>query len=86
MIQDVHRTPQNEPECETEPERETEDAQGLTFTWDDRHWRVRGLDKQLSCERMKVNLMVTRRELVHVGGTKGSGLICAKHPPGRSGK
>ncbi len=37
-----------------------------TFTFDDRHWRVRGLEKQLSCERMKVNLMVSRRELVHV--------------------
>ena len=36
------------------------------FTFDDRRWRVRGLEKQLSCERMKVNLMVTRRELVHV--------------------
>ena len=38
----------------------------LTFTYDDRHWRVRGLDKQLSCERLRVNLMVERRELVHV--------------------
>ena len=38
----------------------------LTFTYDDRHWRVRGLDKQLSCERLRVNLMVARRELVHV--------------------
>ncbi|MFV1968753.1 MAG: hypothetical protein ACC628_25330 [Pirellulaceae bacterium] len=38
----------------------------LTFTYDDRHWRVRGLEKQLSCERLKVNLMVARRQLVHV--------------------
>lgn len=38
----------------------------LTFTYDDRHWRVRGLEKQLSCERLKVNLLVERRELVHV--------------------
>lgn len=38
----------------------------LTFTYDDRHWRVRGLDKQLSCERLRVNLTVERRELVHV--------------------
>jgi len=38
----------------------------LTFTYDDRHWRVRGLERQLSCERMKVNLLVARRELVHV--------------------
>ena len=38
----------------------------LTFTYDDRHWRVRGLDKQLSCERLQVNLLVERRELVHV--------------------
>ena len=37
-----------------------------TFTFDDRHWRVRGLDKQLSCERMRVNLLVTRRDLIHV--------------------
>lgn len=43
-----------------------EDAESLTFTFDDRHWRVRGLDKQLSCERMKVNLMVCRRELSHL--------------------
>ena len=27
---------------------------------------MRGLEKQLSCERLKVNLMVARRELVHV--------------------
>ena len=27
---------------------------------------MRGLEKQLSCERLKVNLMVSRRELVHV--------------------
>ena len=38
----------------------------LTFTWDDRQWRVRGLDTQLSCERLRVNLLVSRRELVHV--------------------
>ena len=38
----------------------------LSFTYDDRHWRVRGLEKQLSCERLKVQLMVERRELVHV--------------------
>ena len=38
----------------------------LTFTFDDRHWRVRGLEKQLSCERLKVNLLVSRREQVHV--------------------
>jgi len=38
----------------------------LTFTYDDRHWRVRGLDKQLSCERLRVNLLVERRELAHI--------------------
>jgi hypothetical protein len=27
---------------------------------------VRGLEKQLSCERLKVNLLVSRRELVHI--------------------
>ena len=43
-----------------------EDTESLTFTFDDRHWRVRGLDKQLSCERMRVNLMVCRRELSHL--------------------
>ena len=36
------------------------------FTFDDRQWRVRGLEKQLSCERLRVNLLVARRELVHV--------------------
>jgi len=43
-----------------------ENDQQPTFTFDDRHWRVRGLEKQLSCERLNVNLMVSRRELVHV--------------------
>jgi len=38
----------------------------LTFSLDDRHWRVRGLESQLSCERLRVNLMVERRELLHV--------------------
>ena len=41
-------------------------AAGLTFRWDDRHWRVRGLEKQLSCARLRVNLLVSRRELVHL--------------------
>ena len=27
---------------------------------------MRGLEKQLSCERLKVNLLVTRRELTHI--------------------
>ena len=44
----------------------TPEEQQPTFSFDDRHWRVRGLEKQLSCERMKVTLMVTRRELAHV--------------------
>ena len=44
----------------------TERDDQLTYTFDDRHWRVRGLEKQLSCERLKVNLLVARRELVHV--------------------
>ena len=38
----------------------------LGCTLDDRHWRVRGLAGQLSCERLRVNLLVERRELVHV--------------------
>ena len=44
----------------------TEHALQLTYTFDDRHWRVWGLEKQLSCERLKVNLLVSRRELVHI--------------------
>ncbi len=40
--------------------------QSLTCTLDDRHWRVRGLESQLSCDRLRVNLLVERRELVHV--------------------
>ncbi|MHB8974644.1 MAG: hypothetical protein ACYC3X_31270 [Pirellulaceae bacterium] len=44
----------------------TQQDDQLTYTFDDRHWRVRGLDKQLSCERLKVNLLVSRRELVHI--------------------
>jgi DNA primase len=42
------------------------EPQQITFTFDDRQWRVRGLEKQLSCERLRVNLLVSRRELVHV--------------------
>ena len=44
----------------------TTDSEQITFTFDDRQWRVRGLEKQLSCERLRVNLLVSRRELVHV--------------------
>ncbi len=44
----------------------TQQDDQLTYTFDDRHWRVRGLEKQLSCERLKVNLLVSRRELVHI--------------------
>ena len=64
----------------------------LTFTFDDRHWRVRGLEKQLSCERLKVNLLVSRRELVHVDtldlyaaracGPRSSGRIALPCVPG----
>ena len=38
----------------------------VAFTFDDRQWRVRGLETQLSGQRLKVNLLVARRELVHV--------------------
>lgn len=38
----------------------------LTFTFGDRHWRVRGLEKQLSCERMHVNLTISRHGRAHV--------------------
>ena len=48
-----------------EPHQSTEPEQ-VTFTFDDRQWRIRGLEKQLSCERLRVNLLVSRRELVHV--------------------
>jgi len=41
-------------------------ADDVQFTFDDRQWRVRGLEKQLSCERLRVNLLVARRELVHI--------------------
>ena len=44
----------------------TQQDDQLTYTYDDRHWRMRRLDKQLSCERLRVNLLVSRRELVHV--------------------
>ena len=33
---------------------------------EDRRWRIRGLEKQLSYDRLKVNLMVSRRDLAHV--------------------
>jgi hypothetical protein len=46
--------------------RAENDPQQLCFTFADRHWRVRGLETQLSCERLRVNLMVSRRELVYV--------------------
>ena len=48
-----------------EPHQGSEPEQ-ITFTFDDRQWRIRGLEKQLSCERLRVNLLVARRELVHV--------------------
>ncbi len=54
------------PSAPTETAQKTTDTASCTFSFDDRHWRVRGLEKQLSCERMKVNLMVTRRKLAHV--------------------
>lgn len=38
----------------------------LSFTFDDRHWRVRGLEGQLCGQRLKVNLLVARRELTHL--------------------
>ena len=44
----------------------TEQESQLLYSFDDRHWRVRGLEKQLSCERLKVNLLVSRRDLVHI--------------------
>ena len=40
--------------------------QDLTWTLDDRRWRVRGLERALSRQRLKVNVLVERKELVHV--------------------
>ena len=42
-----HRSRTHDP---THTHTHTQDEQ-LTYTFDDRHWRVRGLEKQLSCER-----------------------------------
>ena len=63
----------------------------LSFTYDDRHWRVRGLEKQLSCERLKVQLLVERRELVHVDTLDLYAAACGrcssrKRPPNCSWK
>jgi hypothetical protein len=38
-------------------------ASDVQLTFDDRHWRIRGLEKQLSGERLRVNLLVTRQDL-----------------------
>ena len=43
-----------------------ENGDSWTYSFDDRHWRMRGLEGQLSCDRLRVNLLVERRELVHV--------------------
>ena len=51
-------------------------ADPLTFTFDDRHWRVRGLDKQLSCERLKDNLL-TQILLAGVLALLVAALLCA---------
>ena len=37
-----------------------------SFTFDDRQWRVRGLDTQHSGLRLRVNLLVARQGLSHV--------------------
>ena len=38
----------------------------LTFSFDDRQWRVRGLETQHSGLRLRVNLLVARQDLSHV--------------------
>ncbi|MGB6044876.1 MAG: hypothetical protein WBF93_17105, partial [Pirellulales bacterium] len=38
----------------------------VVVSFADRRWRIRGLEKNLSYERLKVNLMVARQEGVHV--------------------
>ena len=38
----------------------------IAVTFDDRRWRIRGLEKNLSYERLKVNLMVSRHDGLHV--------------------
>jgi hypothetical protein len=52
--------------CDAGPAPSGLTAEALHFTWDDRHWRVRGLEKQLSGERLRVNLLVTRQDLTHL--------------------
>ena len=37
-----------------------------TFTFEDRHWRVRGLRRQRSGQRLRASVMVTRGERVHL--------------------
>ena len=36
------------------------------ITFDDRRYRIRGLEKQLNPERLKIRITVSRRELAHV--------------------
>ena len=37
---------------------------------DDRHYRVRGLEKNLHSHQLRVNLLAERQELVHLGYTR----------------
>jgi hypothetical protein len=44
----------------------SEQPSSVQLRFDDRHWRVRGLEQQLSGQRLRVNLLVRRRELSHL--------------------
>lgn len=38
----------------------------VVITFDDRHYRIHGLDKQLKAERLRVRITVARRDLAHI--------------------
>ena len=38
----------------------------VTITIDDRRYRIRGLEKNLSAHQLRVNILATRDELVHM--------------------
>ena len=50
----------------TQPDQQGCDATGGTFSFDDRNWRVRGLERNTSHDRLKVVLRVERDGLVHL--------------------
>ena len=56
----------SEPAVNEEAAEPTVDPTDIRFTFDDRHYRVRGLDRNNSPQRLKINLLVERMELLHV--------------------